>query len=392
MASLRQRFPFAWRAAPWVAVLAALALWPSPRGRYHLPAGPVRLADPDHFEAAEPGRGRRAARPTHIPPRGLRDVAWRTAREVLQDRLPSVAGGVTFFTLLALFPAIGVFVSLYGLFADVETVRQQLRELAGVIPREALGIVGDQMERLAGRKEASLSLAFLVSLGLSLWSANAGMKALFEGLNTAYEEVERRGFLRLTLISLACTVGAIAFLTLVTGLLVAAPLALDWLDLGRLKVLLIPLRWAVLLLIAIGAFAVVYRVGPSRQPPRWRWVAPGALVAAALWLATSLGFSWYVNNIAHYDATYGSLAAVIGFMVWVWASIIVVLLGAELNSELERQTAIDSTTGAERPLGERGAQVADSVGAALRGGPRDLWRRLRGLPPRAKTRALRQGW
>ena len=391
MAAIRQRFPVAWRAAPWIAGLTALALWPAPRGRSNLPAGPRRPVDPDHFEAAEPGRGRSAARPTHIPPPGLRDVAWRTAREVLQDRLPSVAGGVTFFTLLALFPAIGVFVSLYGLFADVEMVREQLRELAGVIPREVLGIVGDQMERLAGREEASLSLAFGVSLGLSIWSANAGMKALFEGLNTAYEEVERRSFLRLTLTSLACTVGAILFLTLVTGLLVAAPLALDWLGLERLKVLLIPLRWAVLLLIAVGAFAVVYRIGPSRQPPRWRWVTPGALLAAALWLATSLGFSWYVNNIAHYDATYGSLAAVIGFMVWVWASVIVVLVGAELNSELEHQTAVDSTTGPDRPLGERGAQVADSVGAGLHGGIGDLVGFLKSrLPSRAKTRALRQ--
>ena len=391
MAAVRQRFPFVWRAAPWVAGLAVLALWPAPRGRSNLLAEPPRPADPDHFEAAEPGRGRAAARPTHIPPRGLRDVAWRTAREVLDDRLPSVAGGVTFFTLLALFPAIGVFVSLYGLFADVETVRQQLRELAGVIPREALGVVGDQMERLAGREEASLSLAFGVSLGLSLWSANAGMKALFEGLNTAYEEVERRSFLRLTLISLACTLGAILFLTVVTGLLVAAPLVLDWLDLERLKVLLIPLRWAVLLLIAVGAFAVVYRLGPSRQPPRWRWVAPGAWLAAVLWLATSLAFSWYVNNIGHYDATYGSLAAVIGFMVWVWASVIVVLTGAELNSELEHQTAVDSTTGSARPIGERGAHVADSVGAALHGGPRDLVRILRSrLSSRTRTRAPRK--
>lgn len=390
MASVRQRFPFVWRAAPWIAVLAAFALWPAPRGRLQTPAGPIRPADPEHFEAAEPGRGRTAARPTHIPPRGLRDVAWRTAREVLDDRLPSVAGGVTFFTLLALFPAIGVFVSLYGLFADIEMVRQQLRELAGVIPREVLAIVGDQMERLAVREEASLSLAFVVSFLLSIWSANAGMKALFEGLNTAYEEVERRGFIRLTLISLTCTVGAILFLTVVTGLLVAAPLALDWLGLERLKVLMIPLRWAVLLLIAVGAFAMVYRIGPSRQPPRWRWVGPGAIVAAALWLATSLGFSWYVNNIAHYDATYGSLAAVIGFMVWVWASVIMVLIGAELNSELERQTAVDSTTGPSRPLGERGAQVADSVGAGLHGGVDDLIGLLRRRPPsRARTRALR---
>lgn len=360
-----------------------LALWPRGRERVGQPPSP-RPPSPEHFEAAEPGHGRAAAAPHRIPPRGLRDVGWRTLREALEDRLPSVAGGVAFFSLLAVFPAIGVFVSLYGLFADIESVRQQLRDLAGVIPQEVLDIVGDQMMRLAGREDSSLSLAFAVSLALSIWSANAGMKALFNGLNAAYDEDERRNFLVFNLISLACTAGAIVFLALVTALLVAAPLVLDWLGLEAFKVLLIPLRWVVLLLIAIGAFAVIYRLGPSRQAPRWRWVWPGAVLAAALWLATSLGFSWYVNNIAHYDATYGSLAAVIGFMVWVWASVIVVLLGAELNAEMEHQTALDSTIGPARPIGERGAYVADSIGPALHGDVQHVWANLkRRLPSRS---------
>ena len=375
------RFPFVRKAWPWAGVLALIALWPAPRRPADLSgAEPPPLA-PEYFEAVEPGRGREAAHPVAIPPRGLRDVAWRVLREVMADRLTSVAGGVTFFALLAIFPAIGVFVSLYGLFADVTSVQSQLRDLAGFIPSGVLQIVGDQMTLLAGRDEAGLSVAFAVSLLLSIWSANAGMKAVFEGLNTAYDETEKRDFLRLTAVSLVCTVGALAFVTIVTSVLVAAPLVFDWIGLAHLQPLLTPLRWVVLLVIAGAAFGVLYRVGPSRQPPRWRWVTPGAIFAAVFWLVGSLGFSWYVNNIAHYDATYGSLGAVIGFMVWIWVSVLVVLLGAEINSELEHQTAVDSTTGAPRPIGERGAYMADTVGGALTASVGDAWRWVLGLIP-----------
>jgi membrane protein len=364
-------------AAPWLGLAALLALWP--RGGQVRPkpglSNPETLT-PEGYAAREPGRGRLAASPARIPPAGWKDVAWRVWKEVGADRLSAVAGGVTFYALLAIFPAIGAFVAVWGLFADVQSVRDQLTALAAVMPREALALVGDQMLRLAGRQDAGLSLAFVFSLALSLWSANAGMKALFDGLNIAYDETERRGWLKLTLSTLLFTIGAILFLAVTTAVLVAAPWALRRLGLGGLDAIWAPLRWLVLLAASMAAFSLLYRFGPSRQLAKWRWVNWGAVFAAAGWLMGSLAFSWYVNNVAHYDVTYGSLGAVIGFMMWVWFSVMVLLIGAELNAEIEHQTALDSTTGPPQPIGARGAAMADTVGLAFRPNLSASFRRL----------------
>ncbi len=350
---------------PWVALATLAMLWPRSAEKPRPGLSVQAAAPPETFDAAEPGRGRLAPAPTRIPPKGWKDIAWRVVREVGADRLPSVAAGVTFFTLLALFPAIGVFVSLYGLFADVNAVREQLLELSTVLPAAAVSIIGDQMLMLAERPPASLSLAFLLSLLLSVWSANAGMKALFDGLNIAYDEDEKRNIVRLTVLTYLFTFCALIFLTLVAGLLVALPLAFKLLGLGELEGVWIPLRWLILFGVAAAGFSVVYRHAPCRAKARWRWVTAGGMFAAGFWLIGSLGFSWYVNNIAQHDATYGSLGAVVGFMMWIWFSVMVVLIGAELNAEIEHQTALDSTTGAEKPLGARGAVMADTVGLAF---------------------------
>ncbi|UTP40661.1 YihY/virulence factor BrkB family protein [Phenylobacterium sp. LH3H17] len=355
----------AFKVAPWIALAAMTELWRR-RGAPRLPGMSVEAtAAPHAFDAAEPGRGRLAHGPHHIPPRGWKDIAWRTYQEIGRDRLPAVAGGVTFYTLLALFPAIGVFVSLYGIFADLGAVQQQLNEMATVFPREVVSIVGDQMVRLALRPPASLSVAFVVSLLFSVWTANAGMKALFHGLNIAYDEVENRNVIRLTLLTYGFTFAALVFLVVMTAILVAVPLAFERLGLGGVATVWIPLRWLALLTIAGAAFSIVYRYAPCRARARWRWVSLGGILAACLWLGGSLGFSWYVNNIAHFDATYGSLGAAIGFMMWIWFSVMVVLIGAELNAEIEHQTARDSTTGPEQPMGARGAAMADTVGLAF---------------------------
>ncbi len=322
-------------------------------------------AAPPAFEAAEPGRGRLAQGPHHIPAKGWKDIAWRTYQEIGRDRLPSVAGGVTFYTLLALFPAIGVFVSLYGIFADLGAVQQQLNEMSTVFPREVVSIVGDQMVRLALRPPASLSVAFLVSLLFSVWTANAGMKALFHGLNIAYDEEEKRSVVRLTVLTYSFTFATLVFLVVMTSTLVAAPVAFERLGLTVLAAVWVPLRWLVLLTIAAGGFSIVYRYAPCRARARWSWVSLGGIVAACLWLGGSLGFSWYVNSVAHFDATYGALGAAIGFMMWIWFSVMVVLIGAELNAEIEHQTALDSTTGPEQAMGARGAAMADTVGLAF---------------------------
>ncbi|MDP2009117.1 MAG: YihY/virulence factor BrkB family protein [Phenylobacterium sp.] len=357
--------PLAFQAAPWVALAALAAFWPRGR-RDPKPGLSVQVhAEPESFDAAEPGRGRLAAAPHHIPLRGWKDVLWRTYREITCDRLPAVAGGVTFYTLLALFPAIGVFVSLYGLFNDVTAVQAQLNQFAVVLPGSVIEIVGDQMLRLANRPTASLSVAFLISLLLSVWSANAGMKALFDGLNIAYDEAEKRSYVVKTAFTYVFTLGLLVFLTLVSAILVAVPLYLEGAGLSEFAVIWLPLRWLVILGLAATAFSMVYRYGPCRARARWRWVSTGGVFAAVMWLVGSLGFSWYVNNIAHFDVTYGSLGAVIGFMLWIWFSVMVVLIGAELNAEIEHQTALDSTTGPAQPMGVRGAAMADTVGLAF---------------------------
>ena len=357
-------------AVPWVGLAAMTGLWvralrgPKPGLSQQVTATPA------HFEAAEPGRGRMAEAPREIPARGWRDIAWRTSLEIGRDRLPAVAGGITFYSLLAIFPAIGVFVSLYGLFADVDAVSSQLDQLAAFVPGEVLGLLGDQMVRLATQKHASLSVAFAVSTLLSVWSANNGMQALIDGLNIAYDETEKRNFAVLRGVTLGFTLGGILFLTLVTAILVALPVVFEALGLWAWWV--VPVRWFALLAIAILAFAVIYRFGPSRAKARWRWVRFGAVLGAAAWVLGSLGFSWFLNNVAHYDATYGPLGAVVGFMMWIWFSAMTVLIGAELNAEIEHQTAADSTTGAPLPMGQRGAAMADTVGLAFEG-VRKLW-------------------
>jgi membrane protein len=372
--------------APWaVAAMAASAWWtnrktePAPQPLRVEPKPQPGLsrqtvADPAHFEAQEPRRGRIAAHPRHIPWRGWKDILWRTYREMNQDRLTVVAGSVTYYTLLAVFPALGVFVSLYGLFADVRTVQEQLVQLSAIFPPEAVRLIGEQMLRLATGEAAGLSLAFVVSLLLSVWSANAGMKSLFDGLNIAYDETEKRNYVLRTAMTYGFTLALLVFLMAVSAILVAAPLVLDTLRLRH--DVLIAARWPLVYAIAVAAFAVVYRYGPSRQLARWRWVVAGSLAAAALWMAGSAGFSWYLNNVARLDATYGSLGAVIGFMLWIWFSVMVVLIGAELNAEIEHQTAIDSTTGPPQPMGERGAAMADTVGlrfVGFRQGAGQLW-------------------
>ncbi|AZS22499.1 MULTISPECIES: YihY/virulence factor BrkB family protein [unclassified Caulobacter] len=358
--------------APWI-VLLAMAPFAFPRRTAPTektivdPPGlsESRVMPPMAFDAAEPLRGRAAARPAHIPWRGWRDIAWRTAREISVDRLPAVAGGVTFYTLLALIPAIGAFVALYGLFADVGAVEQQLRGMVGVFPPSVIQIVGEQMARLAQQKDGELGLAFVASLLLSVWSANASMRALFDGLNIAYDEEEKRPFAPRLLLTYAFTLCALVYAVAVAGVLIAAPLFLEAARLSALEGLLAPVRWLIVLVMTAVAFTVLYRFAPSRTPARWRWVWIGAAFAAAVWLVGSLGFSLYVNRIAHFDATYGPLGAVIAFMIWVWFSIMAILVGAELNAEIEHQTAVDSTTGPEQPIGARGATMADTVGLAF---------------------------
>jgi membrane protein len=354
------------RVAPWLAMAAMAAFW---RRRRKPDQSPTPT--PEDFDAAEPHRGRSANFPWRIPPRGWKDILWRTYNEYGRSRLPSLAGGVTFYLLLATFPAIAAFVSLYGLFFDVDAVEKQFLHLSAIFPSDAVNLIGDQMVRVAAQQHGALGAAFVVSAAVSVWSANAGMKALFDGVNVAYNETEKRPYLPRTVLTYAATLTAVLFTVSITAVALAVPVAFHDLGLHHLADWWKPLRWVVMLVMATLGFALVYRFGPSRAPARWRWLICGALFAAVTWMAGSLGFSWYLDTFTHLGVTYGSLGAMIGFMLWVWLSVMIVLLGAELNSEIEHQTACDTTTGKPAPMGERGAVMADAVGEAFTVSPRE---------------------
>ncbi|MGO4573429.1 YihY/virulence factor BrkB family protein [Microvirga sp. 2TAF3] len=321
---------------------------------------PESAASPQDAE-----RGRHAEKPTEIPAKGWKDIMWRVYERVQHDRILLVAAGVTFYALLAIFPAITALVSIYGLFADPGTIQSHLSTLSGIMPGGALDIVGEQVKRIASKGAGTLGISFIVSLAIALWSANAGMKSIFDALNIVYREDEKRSFPMLNAISLAFTLGAIFFLIAALGAVVVLPIVLGYLRLGTWgETLLALLRWPALLIGIVFALALVYRYGPSRDNAKWRWITPGSIVASVLWLAVSMLFSWYVANFGSYNETYGSLGAVIGFMTWIWLSTIIVLLGAEINAETEHQTAKDSTEGPRQPMGSRGATMADTVGEA----------------------------
>lgn len=306
--------------------------------------------------------GRSASGPTEIPPRGWRAIVLRVYREIADDRLLAVAAGVTYYALLALFPALVALVSLYGLTADLGTLGGHLDMFRGVAPRAALDFVGEQIARIVTKSDGALGFAFAFGLLTALWSANAGVKAMFDALNVVYGEREKRSFVRLNLASLTFTLGAIAFLLVAFNAVVVLPIALEHLWLGRFAETVISLgRWPALFLCVVAGLTLLYRFGPSRRAPKWRWAAPGSLAAAAVWIAASIAFSIYAENFANFDKTYGSLGAVIAFMLWLWMSVVVVLLGGEFNAEMEHQTARDSTIGPPKPMGARGARMADTV-------------------------------
>jgi len=281
------------------------------------------------------------------------------------DRLLAVAGGLVFFVLLAIFPTIAALVSLYALFADPKTIADHLAALGSFMPPDSLKLLTEQVDRIASKGGGTLGITSIVSLLIALWSANSGTKAIFDALNVAYDEKEKRSFIRLNLIAFAFTIGAIVFMLLAAAAIVVVPLIFAAIGLqGVFSIILSILRWPILLVLIGLALAVLYRFGPSRREAKWRWVTPGSLAASLLWLAASGLFSFYLGHFANYNATYGSLGALIGFLMWLWITFIVILLGAELDAEIEHQTARDSTVGPEKPLGKRGAKMADTIGAA----------------------------
>ncbi len=270
-------------------------------------------------------------------PRGAWQILKNTGAGFMQDRVMTEAAGVTFYVLLSLFPAIASFISIYGLFNNTSSLAAQVDNLNGIMPGGGIDIIKDQVIALTSKGHQALGFAAIVSLAISLWSANSGIKSLFDALNVVYHEQETRGFIRRTLISFAFTLGGLAFLIIALFAVVAVPIVMNFIGFGNVTaILLAVLRWPLLLVVIALNLSLIYRFGPCRPDMRWQLFNWGVAGAALGWLLVSLIFSYYVANFGSYNKTYGSLGAVVGFMTWIWISTMVVLLGAELNAELER--------------------------------------------------------
>lgn len=306
--------------------------------------------------------GRFATAPTGIPARGWWDVSLRIYRNISEHRVLAIGAGVTFYSILALFPTLAAFVSLFGLFTEPTVVLSEMDKWRGIIPDSGIEVISTQVQRISGSGSTSLGLAFFFSLAMAMWSSNAGMKALFDALNIVYAEREKRSFAMLNAISLLFTAGAILIMVGAVGAVIVLPIVLNHVPEIGGEMFVRLSRWPILFLVLSFALALLYRFGPSREYARWRWLSLGSLGGAAFWIAASMGFSWYATNFASYNETYGSLGAIIAFMIWIWISVVVILIGAEVNAESEHQTSRDTTTGPARPLGMRGATMADTLG------------------------------
>ncbi len=314
-------------------------------------------------------RGRDAEAPQDIPAKGLRDVFWRVVKAIMADRVTLIAAGVTYFMLLSLFPALGALVALYGFVADPTAIMTHIGFLAGVFPPGSFDLIMNQLTSLTQQATSTRSLAFFGGLLVAIWSANSGMKALFDAMNVAYQEDEKRSLVRLNLLSLGFTFCALVVAIILIAAIGVLPAVLKYLWLDDWQEFLARLaRWPFIILVFGCGISMIYRYGPSREEAKIRWLSWGVVFSTVLWLVASVLFSFYLENFANYNATYGTLGALIGLMVWVWISVVILIVGAEINAELEHQTRKDSTTGSPKPMGERGAYVADTVGEAARDG------------------------
>lgn len=315
-----------------------------------------------HTVRAGNDRGRHATRPQEVPARGWRDVLLRVKSEMDKDNLSIVAAGVAFYFLLSIFPALAAFISIYGLLNDPADAQQQVQSFSEIMPAEARNILLAQMQKLTAGSSSALGFGALFGLLLALWSTMKGTMALITALNIVYGETEQRGMIKLYLVAFLLTVGAVLFLVLSLSLIAVIPPILERLGIGSwIETAFNVARWPILALVVITMLSVVYRFAPSRSRPRWRWVNPGSLTAAALWLISTALFSWYVSSFGSYNETYGSLGALVILLMWFYITSYIFLMGGELNAELERQTKED-TTETGQPLGKRGAYAADTVG------------------------------
>ncbi len=310
-------------------------------------------------------RGREADAPSKIPKTGWKDILLRVKDEQGKDNLSIVSAGVAFYALFSIFPAITAFVSLYGLVADPAQVQQQVASFKGIVPQQVYQIISSQISSIVSSSSGKLGISLGVSIVLALWSAAKGMKAMITALDIAYDEQENRGIIRFNAVSLLLTLGAILFMIVSLALIVVLPGLLGNLGLpSPLQLLISIARWVLLAAFIMVGLGVLYRFAPDRDYPQWRWASGGAILATVAWIIASVLFSIYVSNFGSYNATYGSMGAVIVLLTWLFLTSYLILLGAELNAEMEHQTRKDTTRGEPRPMGSRGAHAADTMGEA----------------------------
>ena len=306
--------------------------------------------------------GDQAALPTQIPARGWWQVTRRAFKESSADNLGILAGGIAYAGFLAIFPALIAGISLFGLVADPATIAQQAEGVLAALPESAQPLLRDQIVALTQTSGGALTWSLVISILLALWSASSGTSSVMTAINIAYDEQESRNFVKLRGTALLLTIGAIIFVLLTLALVAVVPAVLNALALGTfINVIVQVIRWALLVVLIIVALAVVYRLAPDRDAPQFKWTSVGAVVAAVLWVIASLGFSLYVNNFGSYNKTYGALAGVVVLLLWLYLTSYIILLGAEINAESEKQTKQDTTTGPPAPMGERRAEAADTV-------------------------------
>ena len=324
-----------------------------------------QLSNPRIRRRGKQARGRDADSPEEIPLRGWKDIVWRAWAEISDQNLFLIAGGVTYAVLLALFPGLAALVSIYGLAFDTAQIEKQVAALSGVLPVQTQELLSQEMHSLVEGSTGALGVAAVFGLLLALWSASRGMSGLITAINIAYEEKERRSFLRFNLIALGLTLGVVVGGGLAIALIAVLPAAVQLLAVGSAtKWLLLLVQWPLLIVLVMAGLALLYRFGPDRDKPQWRWVTPGAIAATVLWIIASIGFTFYVANFNSYNKTYGSLGGVVILLTWLYLSALVVLLGAVINAQSERQTRKDSTEGAPRAMGQRGAHAADTLGGS----------------------------
>lgn len=308
-------------------------------------------------------RGRTAETPTELPARGWKDIAFRVKDEIAADRVGLIAAGVAFYGFLAIFPAIAAVMAVSGLFVDPSQVTEQVKGLSELLPQDIIDIVITQAQAVSGSSSNGLGLTAILGVLIALYSASKGMASLMDGINVAYDEEETRGFIKLKLITLGLTLFLIFGLLVSLTVTLALPAVLSFVELGGvIEPLVLGLSFFTIAVLTIIGLSVLYRYGPCRDAPEWSWASVGAIAGCILWLAGSVGFAYYVKTFGSYNESFGSLAGVVIMLTWLWLSAFIILLGAELNAEMEAQTRRDTTQGHDLPMGERDAEKADQLG------------------------------